>query len=31
MASAPIRDQLGDRLTTPQNEALVLIDRLLKE
>jgi nicotinamidase-related amidase len=26
MASAPIRDQLGDHLITPQNAALVLID-----
>jgi nicotinamidase-related amidase len=26
MASAPIRDQLGDHLLTPQNAALVLID-----
>src|ERR1700759_3551467 len=26
MASAPIRDQLGDPLITPQNAALVLID-----
>jgi 3-methyladenine DNA glycosylase/8-oxoguanine DNA glycosylase len=26
MASAPIRDQLGDRLITPQNAALLLID-----
>jgi nicotinamidase-related amidase len=26
MASAPIRDQLGDRLITPQNAALVVID-----
>src|SRR5271168_1330143 len=26
MASAPIRDQLGDHLITPQNSALVLID-----
>ncbi|HME02971.1 MAG TPA: hydrolase [Solirubrobacteraceae bacterium] len=26
MASAPVRDQLGDHLITPQNAALVLID-----
>jgi hypothetical protein len=26
MASAPIRDQVGDHLITPQNAALVLID-----
>src|SRR5271155_3944650 len=26
MTSAPIRDQLGDHLITPQNSALVLID-----
>ncbi len=26
MTSAPIRDQLGDHLITPQNAALVLID-----
>src|SRR6202451_2197177 len=26
MASAPIRDQLGDHLITPQNAAFVLID-----
>jgi len=26
MASAPIRDQLGDHLITPQNAALVVID-----
>jgi nicotinamidase-related amidase len=26
MASAPVRDQLGDRLITPQNAALVVID-----
>jgi nicotinamidase-related amidase len=26
MASAPIRDQLGDHMITPQNAALVLID-----
>jgi nicotinamidase-related amidase len=26
MASAPIRDQVGDHLITPQNSALVLID-----
>jgi nicotinamidase-related amidase len=26
MASAPIRDQLGDNLITPQNSALLLID-----
>ena len=26
MASAPIRDQIGDHLITPQNAALVLID-----
>jgi nicotinamidase-related amidase len=26
MASAPVRDQLGDHLLTPQNAALVLID-----
>src|SRR6478609_6853523 len=26
MASAPVRDQLGDHLITPQNSALVLID-----
>src|SRR6202022_5122652 len=26
MASAPVRDQVGDHLVTPQNAALVLID-----
>ena len=26
MASAPVRDQLGDHLITPQNATLVLID-----
>jgi nicotinamidase-related amidase len=26
MASAPVRDQLGDHLITPQNAALVVID-----
>ena len=26
MASAPIRDQLGDHLITPQNAALVVVD-----
>jgi nicotinamidase-related amidase len=26
MASAPVRDQLGDHLITPQNSALILID-----
>src|SRR6201999_2315648 len=26
MTSAPVRDQLGDHLLTPQNAALVLID-----
>ena len=26
MASAPIRDPLGDQLLTPQNAALVVID-----
>ena len=27
MAGAPIREQVGDQLITPQNAALVLIDR----
>jgi hypothetical protein len=31
MTNAPVRDQLGDHLITPQNAALVLTERLLKE